>query len=91
MLYGTDSWFWEIVAAIVSCVAELSLVFVLRHIDRKPQASWTFNFTPNTVISLLATTARSSCLLTISAVIGQQKWVWYGIGSSRAYPDIQDS
>jgi hypothetical protein len=85
LLSGNDTWFWETAAVILSLAAILGLIFVLRHVDDKPQTSWTFKITPNTVISLLSTTARSSSLVTISAVIGQEEWMWFGLGSQKGF------
>jgi hypothetical protein len=85
LLSGNDTWFWETAAVILSLAAILGLIFVLRHVDNKPQTSWTFKFTPNTVVSLLSTTSRSSSLVSISAVIGQEKWMWFGLGSLKGF------
>jgi len=85
LLSGNDSWFWETLAIILSVVAILALIFVLRHVDGMAQTSWTFQFTPNTVISLLSTTARSSSLVAIAAVIGQEKWLWFGLGRRHGF------
>jgi hypothetical protein len=85
LLSGNDSWFWETLAIILSVVAILALIFVLRHVDGMAQNAWTFEITPNTIISLLSTTARSSSLVAISAVIGQEKWVWFGLGKYHGF------
>ncbi|KAH6695848.1 hypothetical protein BKA61DRAFT_711009 [Leptodontidium sp. MPI-SDFR-AT-0119] len=65
----------------------IALFLVLWRINRKRQTSWTFKFTPNTVISVLSTTAKSSSLFVSSAAIGQEKWVWFGLGNRVGYPD----
>ncbi|CZR54099.1 uncharacterized protein PAC_03982 [Phialocephala subalpina] len=85
-LSGVDSWSWEAASAILSLVSITALVCFLRYLQDRPQASWTFRFTPNTVISLLSTTGRSSILVTISSVIGQDKWLWYGLGKEKDHP-----
>lgn len=83
---GIDSWSWEAATAILSLVSITALVCLLRYLQDRPQTSWTFRFTPNTVISLLSTIARSSILVAISSVIGQDKWLWYGLGKEKDHP-----
>jgi len=82
---GVDSWLWEIMAAFLSVASLLALAFMLGYINERPQTSWEFRLTPNTVISLLSTTARSSVLVVISGVIGQEKWLWFGLGRIKEY------
>jgi hypothetical protein len=84
-LSGVDSWLWEAASAVVSLAAIVALVFVLRHIEDQAQTSWRFRISPNTVISLLSTTARSSILFAVSGVIGQEKWLWFGLGRTKGY------
>jgi hypothetical protein len=84
-LSGMDSWSLETSAVTLSLAATIALIFVLRHIDNKPQTSWSFKITPNTVISLLSTIARSLSLVAISAVIGQEKWIWFGLGRQEGF------
>ena len=71
------SWYPEIGAVILSCLALTAAVIILRYEDGKPITQYAFYLSLNTVISILGTVAKSSLTFALAACIGQDKWNWF--------------
>ena len=73
-------WITEMLASAfsISCIA--AMVAVLKALDNQPYEPWKIfraNITPNAVVAVLATGAKSSLLLAVASAIGQLKWTYF--------------
>ncbi|KAJ5374798.1 hypothetical protein N7517_006804 [Penicillium concentricum] len=68
------SWIWEIGCAILSVIYLALLIGFLGYVDGKPYLNWQYSISPNAVISVIATFAKSAMLALVSACLGQLKW-----------------
>lgn len=75
--YDKYWWFAEIVVLVMSIAAMVAITAILRHVQNKPLAEWTFYFQPNTVLSGLATLSRSALMFPIAECLSQLKWTYY--------------
>lgn len=72
------TWLWELISMTISLSCIVCIIAVLLAINGKSLAEWILPISPNTVVSILNTVAKSSMLLVISSCIGQLKWVHFG-------------
>jgi hypothetical protein len=77
---GIGLWTIEMIASAfsISCIA--AMVAVLKALDGQPYEPWKVfraNVTPNAVVAVLATGAKSSLLLAVASAIGQLKWTYF--------------
>ena len=70
-----DSWVVEVTGAVLSILSLFAIVLLLLVYDGKSTFTW-HGVTLNTIISVLATTARISIVLAVSSCLAQQKWMW---------------
>lgn len=77
----TNSWFTEVLAVFVSsaCAGAIPVVLGIYNHEPVPRLPWDISL--NTLVSVLSTTAKSSLLYAICAVLGQAKWDWYDTGT----------
>ncbi|KAG9526862.1 hypothetical protein KCV07_g174, partial [Aureobasidium melanogenum] len=67
-------WILEIAGVIVSIACLTAIVVILAIHDGQPFSSWKFYLSLNTVISILATTSKTTVLVAVTAAISQAKW-----------------
>lgn len=68
------SWTWEIGGAALSIICVALLIGFLAFVNGLPYASWQYSISPNTVISVIGTVAKTAMLVPVSACLGQLKW-----------------
>ncbi|KAJ5766581.1 uncharacterized protein N7511_004197 [Penicillium nucicola] len=73
-----DTWILECFALGFSFASFIAVIIILKAYDQKPSPHLSYGLTLNTIISLLATSSRSSLLFVVAGAIGQLKWVWFG-------------
>ncbi|KAK7959248.1 uncharacterized protein PG986_004102 [Apiospora aurea] len=81
-------WMWELMASAFSLICIAVVVVVLLNEDGKRLSGWALVISPNAVISFITTLAKSSCLLVLTEVIGQLRWVHFAT-APRRLSDIQ--
>lgn len=67
-------WWWEIAAVVFSIACMVATVALLAKINDTRLSAWSFYFHPNTVVSILATLAKSAMLFSVSTCLDQLKW-----------------
>ena len=67
-------WAIEIAAVTASIASLAAIIIILALHDGNALADWTFYFSLNTVVSLLATTTRATMFSAVAASISQSKW-----------------
>ncbi|KAF4876835.1 hypothetical protein CGCSCA1_v003955 [Colletotrichum siamense] len=70
-------WWQEILWCIISLVAFVALVLVLKEFNQKPLPRWPSGITLNTIIAALSTIARTAFLIPVSEGLSQSKWAWF--------------
>ena len=71
-------WSWEIFGSLMSIACMVAIVAILGAMDGKPRDHWTLRFvTPNALIAVFSTIAKSSMLMAVAGGIGQLKWVYF--------------
>lgn len=83
-------WTLEVTAAVFSALCISTITLILWSINGKPYEAWQLlrtDITPNTLLSIVSTLAKSSLLLTIAAGLGQAKWLH--LQKDRRLADIQ--
>ncbi|KAK8050765.1 hypothetical protein PG994_012495 [Apiospora phragmitis] len=68
-------WKIELLTWLGSVCCFLGIVIVLATLNNKGPPDWYFESTPNAVIQLLATFAQALLMASVSAAIGQMKWL----------------
>ncbi|KAL4901568.1 hypothetical protein BDW74DRAFT_159724 [Aspergillus multicolor] len=72
-----NTWLWEILATLFSLACFASIICVLIVCNNKPQPKFSYGFTLNAIISILATASKSSLIYAVGESIGQLKWIWF--------------
>jgi hypothetical protein len=70
-------WIWEASASALSLTCFAAIIGVLSHENGRPLEDWTLAISPNSVLALIATLAKSSLLLVVTEVISQLKWIYF--------------
>ena len=70
-------WFWEVVTWLLGTVSILAIVLVLALFNHKNIEQWKISIRINTIVSILSQAAVSVLMVSVSACVGQMKWVWY--------------
>lgn len=73
-------WLWEILSLMMSMSCVVAILAILDHYNQQPVPNWSYGFTLNSVVSILAVVARSSLILPIAEAISQLKWSWFWRG-----------
>jgi hypothetical protein len=68
------SWFFEIIAVMISILSFQAAIGVMIWANNKPLANWHFQFSVNTIVSILTIVSRTTLAFAMSACLGQQKW-----------------
>lgn len=75
-------WWWEIAAVVFSMTCMTAAVVVLANINSTPLSDWSWYLQPNTIISILATLAKTTMLFSVSNCLSQLKWRHFQARSS---------
>lgn len=86
-------WILEIAGVIVSIACLTAIVVILAIHDGQPFSSWWFYLSLNTVVSILATTSKTSAVLAVTASISQGKWNVFKAGPQplKLFQDIDQA
>lgn len=84
-----DTWFWETLSMDFSVVCFIAIFGVLLGYNQKAMPSFPKGLTLNTIVSILATGAKSSLLCVVGTPIGQLKWTWFQGEKKRPLYDLQ--
>lgn len=77
-----DTWLWESLAVSSSVLSIVVIIILLIRFDGQPVFDWN-GITLNAIVAVFATIAKASLAFTLSACMGQAKWIWF---SSRQRP-----
>ncbi|KAF4774256.1 hypothetical protein HER10_EVM0010910 [Colletotrichum scovillei] len=69
-------WNLEFAALLTSVIAFIVMVILLVVSNGKPQPTWAYSVSINTLVAILTTLLRAAMLFVLSEVIGQAKWLW---------------
>lgn len=83
-----DWWMGELLAILLSIIALLTIIYVLRKYEGHNQPTLPHNIPLNFVISTLAAVSKSSLLFAIASALGQFKWLWM-FSKQRRLQDLQ--
>ncbi|KAI0413932.1 hypothetical protein F5X98DRAFT_378208 [Xylaria grammica] len=67
-------WWWEVGSLFISAISLTTLLGVLARYQNCALSDWHLPLQPNSVISILTTTMKTTILLSVSACFGQLKW-----------------
>ncbi|KAI0401500.1 hypothetical protein F4802DRAFT_600974 [Xylaria palmicola] len=67
-------WWWEIGSLFISIASLITLLGVLAGYQDRAMSDWHLPLQPNSVISILTTTMKTTVLLSVSACFSQLKW-----------------
>ncbi|PKX90088.1 DUF3176 domain-containing protein [Aspergillus novofumigatus IBT 16806] len=83
-----NTWSFEILSIVftAACFITLCCLLLIYNLKRSPDLPQ--GLTLNSIVSVLATAAKSSLLFSISNAIGQLKWIWFRQGKRQLY-DMQ--
>ena len=70
----SGSWLWEISATVLSIISIALLLGFLAYLNNSAYNNWQYTVSPNTVVSIISTIAKTALLVPVSACIGQLKW-----------------
>jgi hypothetical protein len=77
-------WILEVACLLVSIVALIGVIVILKIYNGHTLTSWTFYFSLNTVVAFLGgTIAKSAMLFSVSACVSQGKFSWFKKRRSR--------
>jgi hypothetical protein len=71
-----SEWLWELVMWLLGTVSLVLIVTLLAYFNKKPLSLWRSAITLNTIIAILSQATVSALLVSVSACIGQLKWLW---------------
>jgi hypothetical protein len=73
-------WWWETASVILSIACTAGIVGLLAHVDDKPLTHWKITGkkpTPNVLVAILSTVAKSALLFPLAECLGQLKWTYF--------------
>lgn len=73
----TGSWIWEIGGAALSIICIALLIGFLAYVNGTMYPAWQYIASPNTVVSIIMTVAKSAMLVPVSSCLSQLKWTQY--------------
>jgi hypothetical protein len=81
-------WLFEIFALVISTLALIGLIILLRVTNGNTVPNWTIRtkhtkpvtVTINSVISIFSTAVKSTVLIPVAAAMGELKWMWFSSG-----------
>ncbi|KAF4844150.1 hypothetical protein CGCSCA4_v007705 [Colletotrichum siamense] len=69
-------WKYEFLAIIVSVLAFIAMIILLKVSDGKPQPKFAYSINLTTTIAIFTTLLRAAMVFVVAEVIGQCKWLW---------------
>ncbi|EME76912.1 uncharacterized protein MYCFIDRAFT_18181, partial [Pseudocercospora fijiensis CIRAD86] len=78
-------WLWEILSAVFSLLCMGAVIAILAYMDKELLEDWHFPISPNALVSIFMTLAKSAMLLVVAEGISQLKWVYFREQSHRLY------
>ncbi|KAF5507351.1 hypothetical protein CGCA056_v013524 [Colletotrichum aenigma] len=69
-------WKYEFLAIIVSVLAFIAMMILLKVSDGKPQPQFAYSINLTTTIAIFTTLLRAAMVFVVAEVIGQCKWLW---------------
>ena len=76
----TSFWGWEYAAVLVSAVATITLILLLKSADQQQKRSWTIGntqLTLNALIAIISSMIRASLVVLLSGSLTQSPWNWF--------------
>ncbi|KAI1739189.1 hypothetical protein F4680DRAFT_150149 [Xylaria scruposa] len=70
-------WSLEMIGLLLTLVAFISLLAVLKKVDNQPLSTWHFPFSVNTVVSSLSVVIKTPLAFAVGSCLGQGKWSWF--------------
>ncbi|CAG8947796.1 unnamed protein product [Penicillium salamii] len=83
-----DTWFPEIVATAFSIACFIAICGILISYNQKSRPGLQYGLSLNAIISVLATSCKSSLIFVIGEAMGQLKWSWFHANPNKLV-DIQ--
>jgi hypothetical protein len=83
------TWTWEILSVILAIGLIVAITVLLVSFHGKPSPDWGARLNFNALLALLSTILRAMLVVTVSQIICQQKWSWYGNEQARPLSDLQ--
>lgn len=71
------SWVMESYAMVLSIAAVVTATVLLFYADGRPLTDYNFFISFNTLISILATVARTTLVFAVDSCLGQWNWNWF--------------
>ncbi|KAK8022230.1 hypothetical protein PG993_012997 [Apiospora rasikravindrae] len=82
-------WAWEIIFVVLAFGLITSIAALLTLNNGKPVPDWGSHISFNALLAVLSTVLRATLVITVSSIISQRKWEWYGEGRPRPLSDLQ--
>lgn len=74
---GKDWWGNEFLSCLVSLLATIAIIIILRVYENKPLSDGPQSITLNSLLAIFITIADVGLLLLLSEALSQMKWVWF--------------
>jgi hypothetical protein len=74
---SSDGWMMEIISQLLSILCLVSVIAVLAKFNGSLLESWTSPVSPNAVIAVLSTAAKTAMILPVAQAISQLKWLHF--------------
>lgn len=71
------TWWWELGAILLSIACLAAMLVILGIVNDKPLSKWGAEMQPNTIVSILATAAKTSALFGLAEAVSQYKWMYF--------------
>jgi hypothetical protein len=72
-----DWWLNELLGLILSLLAFLAIVIVLKVYENHTLPDWPYNVTLNTFLALFTTIASTGLMVAVLEALSQLKWIWF--------------
>jgi hypothetical protein len=76
-------WVPEIVSLLISVIALMAIVLVVKLQDGKPLHNVVGTLTLNGMVQILSSILKAAMLMPVAEAIGELKWLWFATGSRR--------
>ncbi|EPE26743.1 hypothetical protein GLAREA_02657 [Glarea lozoyensis ATCC 20868] len=78
--YWADWWIWEFISITISTICMLAVVIICTVYKDTALSAWPHPLTPNALIAIFVALAQAGLVMPVYSVIGQLKWIWFGVG-----------
>jgi hypothetical protein len=72
-----DWWLNELLGLVLSLLAFIAIVIILRVYEDHALPDWPYNVTLNTFLALFTTIATAGLMVAVLEGLGQLKWIWF--------------